>query len=83
MNCAVLHCGRDRAPRFAQVPAIVEFAAAKMRSELDERVPEVLRQDMMEPEFLQARRVNDVAGRIEVVEPRVRRGVASAAKRCR
>jgi hypothetical protein len=76
-----LDCGRDRAARLAQMSAVVELAIPDERPKFDEAVLEVLRRHMVEPEFLQARRVDEVACCIEVIELCVRRGVASAAER--
>src|SRR5688572_558422 len=57
--------GRDRAARLAQMPAVVELALADVRAELDESMLDVLRRQMVQAEFLQARRVDDMACRIE------------------
>ena len=61
----------------AVVAAVAEAAVPEPRPELDEGVREFGRVQVVQPEFLYAGRVNDVAGAVEVVEAGVGGGMAS------
>ncbi len=71
----------DRAPRLAQVRAIVELAAAQVRAELAHRLADLVLGEVEEPERLEARRVDDRRVAIEPVEAREGRGVRAAVER--
>ena len=54
---------------FRAVMAVVEFALPEVRAELDKGMVDFLGFEMMQTELLQSGGVDDVAVRIEVVEP--------------
>src|SRR3982750_2923046 len=79
---AAVRSGSDCAPRLAQMLTVIELALTQIRFEFDKATREILRFDMDEPEFLQARRIDDMAVGGEMVEAGVRRRLTAGAKGC-
>ena len=71
---------RNRAPRFFKVPAIAEAALPEVRPEFHECRGKFVESEMMDAESLHTGRVDQVALRIEMVQPRMRSGVFAGAQ---
>src|SRR5689334_22473138 len=78
---ASLARGGKRAAGLRYVAAVAKAALPEPGPKLDEGGRELDRVQMMQPEFLHAGRVDDMAAGIEVIEPRLRRGVAARVER--
>ena len=83
IDLAALTRGLDRAPGLAAMAAVVEFTLAGLGPELDEGMLQIPRGQMLQAEFLHARRVDQRAVRVESVEARVCGGVPSGIERDR
>ncbi|CAM2158183.1 hypothetical protein PT2222_40182 [Paraburkholderia tropica] len=71
----------NRAARLVQVMAVVEAAMREQRPELGERALQRAFGQVIQPELLETRRIDQRAAARQLVETRERRGMASAVER--
>ena len=77
-NVSLRGGGRNRAARLGEMAAVAEATLTQERPEFAERERSFLRRQVMQAEFLQSGRIDEIAT-IEMIELRMRRGVPAGA----